>query len=100
MGFEFSTGDGSKLMFAYAINWNGRARVGFKALNASGTEVGSRWYEIDTLIDLSKVNTIKVVYDGYFDFFVYVTPEGGAEYQIKPTNGNNGRFDLGWNING
>ena len=100
MGFEFSTGDGSKLIFAYAINWNGTARVGFKALNASGTEVGSRWYEIDTLIDLSKVNTIKVVYDGYFDFFVYVTPEGGAEYQIKPTNGNNGRFDLGWTING
>ena len=78
---------------------NGSARMGFKALDADGNELGGRWYNVNTTLDLSKANTIRVVYDGNRNFYVYVTPEGGSEFKIIATDGRpSSQFNLGWDV--
>ena len=99
MGFEFSTGNGTKLLFSYVVNWGSTgARIGFKALNADGSEAGSIWRDVSSasVIDLSTAHTITVKYDGNRNFHVYV--DGVELVALERDSNVQTEFHLGWGV--
>lgn len=103
IGFEFTTNEGRILRFVYLSNFDTThealglvdgPRMGF--YSEYGDEIYYRWYSLNTAIDLSQSNTIKVTYNGNRLFRVYVN---GVE--LIATNGrSDSQFNLGWGLNG